>query len=694
VPALRLLHSASLNRIVAIVSLLVFLLGAAALSLTLYLWFGDWPAEIKEIVDYERSRAATELMTPPPLVANVNDRRSTSLDGTWKALVDPNESILGRMFGAIPRHVRPESPSDLIEFSFEDGLELDVPGDWNTQDERLYFYRGAIWYKRTFDFERQPGRRYFLHFGAANYEASVYLNGIRVGRHVGGFSPFNFEVGKNLRDGENLLIVLVNNDHTKQDIPTKSTDRTNYGGLTRSVRLLDLPETFIQGHHIQLAQGSRERIAGWVQLDGPKSRQEITLSIPELGLEEKLSSNGEGRAEFDVEVAPELWSPESPKLYRVELRAESDSVSEEIGFRSIEVSGTDILLNGEPIFLRGVSIHEEAGKGRGRAFAREHADLLLGWARELECNFVRLAHYPHNEAMVRAADRMGFLVWSEIPVYWNLAFDDPYTIALGRQQIGEMIERDRNRASVIIWSLGNETPITPARNAFMKGLAGHVRSLDDTRLVSAAILTGIEIVAPVLAKGLIPAALLGPGHGEWKMEVDMDPLSEIVDIPAVNEYWGWYYSGIVASMMPFTAKEARQAVLDNISRLQITTRYDKPMIASEFGAGAKAGMHAEDADLVVFSEEYQARVYRAQLEMLSKQEKIRGLSPWILKDFRSHMRLYQGLQDYWNLKGLVSDSGEKKLAFGVLRDHYAARVSESARMPGRDAGTTSAGAAN
>ena len=130
--------------------------------------------------------------------------------------------------------------------------------------------------------------------------------------------------------------------------------------------------------------------------------------------------------------------------------------------------GTDILLNGRPIFLRGICIHEEAPLRGGRAYSREDALTLLGWAKELGANFVRLAHYPHNEFMVREADRMGIMVWSEIPVYWTIQWENPATLENARNQLKEMIARDKNRAAVVIWSVANETPLSDARFRFSK----------------------------------------------------------------------------------------------------------------------------------------------------------------------------------------------------------------------------------
>jgi beta-glucuronidase len=338
------------------------------------------------------------------------------------------------------------------------------------------------------------------------------------------------------------------------------------------------------------------------------------------------------------------------------------SLKKEIGFRTLEVLGDEILLNGKPIFLRGISLHEEAAGGR-RAYSAEDARTLLGWASDLECNFVRLAHYPHNDHMAREADRLGLLVWAEIPVYWDVAFESEHTLELARAQLSELIERDRNRASVVIWSVGNETPMTESRLHFMSALVDHVRALDDTRLVSAALLTGTEALTPFMTRAYLPA-LFG---------LVRDELAERVDLAAMNEYFGWYYSGAIGTLGPFSSQHARRVMLENMQRIRFELPAGKPLVVSELGAGAVAGRHAPEEELAVYSEEYQALVYRRQLAMLEQQPGLRGISPWVLKDFRSPMRMYQGVQDYWNRKGLVADDGTRKQAFGVLRDHYRQR---------------------
>jgi beta-glucuronidase len=660
-----------MGRLAAVAGLLAFVVGVGSLALTLYLWFGDWPQSARQTVDHFRSVAETEGLPPAPLITNVPGRSPRSLGGTWNALIDPVG--LGQMplfAGLVPRNVRAKTPSDLVEFAFAGGPQLQVPGDWNTQDARLLFYEGSVWYQRTFEHQPRPGRRSFLWFGAANYRASVFVNGRRAGGHEGGFTPFDLEVTDLLRAGRNLLVVKVDNRLGAEDVPVQLTDWLNQGGLTREVLLLDLPETFVRDYSVQLAPAG-DAVRGWVQLDGPRPSQQVRVAIPELGAETSVASDESGRADFELAAAPERWAPGSPRLYRVEIRAETDAVEDEIGFRSVEVRGSEILVNGRPVFLRGISLHEEA-PGGGRAYSDEHARQLLGLARELDCNFVRLAHYTHNEYMVREADRLGLFVWAEIPVYWGIAFGSPRTLERARTQLSEMITRDRNRASVILWSIGNETPAGAERDAFMAALAAHVRAEDPTRLVTAALLTAPGDLARWMLGDVLPSAA-GLGHEQWVYRVN-DPLGEIVDVPALNEYFGWYYAGALAALTPVSSRRAREVVLEHLPELRIETGLDKPFVVSEFGAGALAGFHRPEEELAVFSEEYQALVYRKQLEMLDQQPLLRGMSPWILMDFRSPLRPHPVFQDYHNRKGLVSDDGRRKLAFEVLRDHYRSRA--------------------
>ena len=325
-----------------------------------------------------------------------------------------------------------------------------------------------------------------------------------------------------------------------------------------------------------------------------------------------------------------LWSPENPKLYTVQIACKTDKLSDSIGFRSIETKGTDILLNKKAVFLRGICIHEEAPTREGRAFSKEDARTLLHWAKDLNCNFVRLAHYPHNEHMIREADRIGMMVWSEIPVYWTILWDNEETFNNAANQLRQLVTRDKNRAGVILWSMANETPVTEARTAFLKKLVDITRRLDNTRLITAA---------------------NERRYIDSTTQMIDDPFGEFLDVIGCNEYIGWY-----------------DGLPEKADTIKWRTTLGKPVIISEFGGGALQSYHGDA--LTRWTEEFQAAVYEYNIKMLDKVAFIQGITPWILKDFRSPRRSLPNIQDYWNRKGLISDRGEKKKAFYILKQYY------------------------
>ena len=568
---------------------------------------------------------------PAPLLADPPGRVTLSLDGTWHTIVDPYETGVRARFY---ENRKAASKSDLVEYDFDKSPTLKVPGDWNSQRSNLLFYEGAVWYERPFTWKKRTDGRVFLRIGAANYTARVYLNGKELGTHEGGYTPFDFDVTDVLADGENFVVAEVNNVRHADGVPGIDTDWWNYGGLTRDASLIEVPETFIENFGVQLARGSQSDVEGWVQVNagsGAKQGVRVTLEIPEAHVTQTAETNADGRAEFKFPAKVELWSPENPKLYTVTIRSGPDFVSDEVGFRTVEVRGTQILLNGKPIFLRGMSMHDEAAFRGGRAFSEEDERTLFSWAKELGCNFLRLAHYPHNEHAARLADKMGILLWEEIPVYWGISWENPATLANAEAQMSELIGRDHNRASVILWSLSNETPNVPARVEFLRKFAAFTREQDATRLITSALNTVDRSQPGVMSLS--------------------DPVGEFLDVLGINEYIGWYWG----------APESADGMKWNI-------KWEKPVIISEFGAGALAGYHA-DAE-TRFSEEYQARVFEHQLPMLKAMPMLAGMSPWVLMDFRSPRRLLPDVQDYYNRKGLISDRGEKKEAFFVLQKFY------------------------
>lgn len=584
------------------------------------------------------------------LLVNTDGRKTVSLNGTWNYIIDPYETGFYNYRYRERNEDDPEAywnrpvvneKTDRVEHGYEEPYTIEVPGDWNSQDEVFKYYEGTVWYQREFDLVNvEDNENVYLYFGAVNYEAHVYLNGRKLGSHKGGFTPFNFHVPADLlQEEDNFLVVKVDNKRHPQEIPTVNTDWWNFGGITRDVKLVIVPETFVQQYAIHLDQDQdierakrRRRFAveGTVKLNKPADGSTVSLEIPELRVKESFTVTGDS-VKFSFETRRlSLWSPENPKLYEVTLGIQGEQLRDQIGFRTISTSGKDILLNGEKIFLRGISIHEEIPQDTRRAHSREDAEQLFGYVQDLNANMVRLAHYPHNENMTRVADSLGILVWSEIPVYWTIDFESEEVLQKAKKQLEEMIIRDRNKASVIIWSVGNETPVSPTRTKFMKSLIDKARELDETRLISAA----LEV-----------------GYNRGKNYID-DPLGEFTDIISVNEYLGWYGD------LPHAKEDSNWDLA-----------YDKPLFFSETGAGAKGGFHGVKEQR--WTEEFQEWYYEETIKMLERMpENYSGLSPWILTDFRSPRRNHPEYQEGWNRKGLIDDEGNKKKAFHVLKDYY------------------------
>jgi len=577
----------------------------------------------------------------------VYTRDAFSLNGEWNVIVDPYENGFYNYrheafdqqktpsANAYFTDTKPRKSSDLIEYNFDKSDTLQVPGDWNTQAEKYFYYEGTVWYRKKFDAPKhQVKDRQFLYFGAVNYRADVYLNGKKLGVHLGGFTPFYYEVTDKLKDKENSLVVKVDNKRFAEAVPTLNTDWWNYGGITRDVKIINTPHSFIRDYQIALDSVADKKVRGKVYLDAAKAGEKVQVSIPELKITQNLLVDKSGAADFQFSNKQlQLWHPDSPKLYDVIISSAKDTLTDRVGFRKISAHGKQLYLNDKPIFLRGISVHEEyAAKGGGRVKNAKEAAQLLDWAKDLSCNFVRLAHYPHSEHMTRLADEKGILVWSEIPVYWTIAWTNEATYQNAEAQLTAMIERDKNRAAIIIWSMANETPVSEARNQFLHRLVSKARELDSTRLISAALEKHYRADNENIA-------------------VVEDPMAEWVDLVAFNEYIGWY-DGL---------PEKNQNISWEIN-------YNKPVFISELGGGAKKGYHGS-VD-TIFTEEFQESLYINAIDMVKKIDGLVGMSPWILTDFRSPRRSLAEIQNNFNRKGLYSEKGEKKKAFYILQKFY------------------------
>jgi beta-glucuronidase len=555
-------------------------------------------------------------------LVNPHGRPVQSLDGEWRLTLDPFEEGLRQRWFA-DDDAPPDRWAVPRDWQWDAGEPAPVPGCFTTLRPELLHYEGAVWYVRAFDApEPQPDEVSLLHVAAAAQRAEVFVNGTHLGGHLGGSTPFTLDATPALRPGRNRLMVMVDNTRRPERVPMHHFDWFNHGGLHRSVALLRLPRLHVRRFSAWLAPGG---IRVRAQLSQPTD-SEARFRIPALGLDAPVRITA-GIADTLIPADPPRWSPANPVLHDVELHHGGETLRDRIGFRDIRTDGTRILLNGQDIFLAGACVHED-DIALGRCTDEADIRRRIAHAKALNANFLRLAHYPHDERVAKLCDEAGLLLWAEIPVYWAIAFDNPATLADARNQLRELIARDANRASIILWGVGNENADTNARLAFMAELARTAKAADPSRLVTAACL--------INRKDFTIA----------------DRLAEHLDVIGLNEYFGWYEQGF-----------------QGLQRLLANSRPDKPVIISETGADALAGYHDPAAPL--FSEDRQAAFYEGQIAALQRAPYVRGLAAWLLYDFRS-LRRQARPQSGFNRKGLIAeDKQTRKRAFDVLAAAYA-----------------------
>ena len=551
-------------------------------------------------------------------------RETESLNGYWNFVVDLLDTGLRQRWyqmQPMPAEERLE-PWDYDPYV---GETTSVPSCWQMQKEKWYFFEGSAWYTRAWDYTpKKEGERVFLRIGAAQYDCKIFLNGEFVGNHYGGSTPFFAEFTGKLKEGRNWIMCMVNNTRTLDRVPMRNTDWFNYGGIYRDVEIVRTPHTYIKDLYVHLVQdGQYNKVQVEIEVVGNES--EVTFTIAELGVDITLPLV-DGKVTAELQVRSQLWSPELPKLYDVRVSCGHDAVEDRVGFRQIEVMGTDIFLNGKNIFLRGISVHED-DRTLGKVVTPGDLKRRFQHAKELNCNYMRFAHYTHHELATKLADELGILVWAEIPVYWAIDFANETTYRDAENQLLEMIKRDRNRASIIIWSVGNENADTDARLTFMSNLVKKGHEYDSCRLYSAACLVN---------------------HAKNTIE---DRLARHLDVIGINEYYGWYEENF-----------------EDLIEIGENSNPGKPVLITETGADGFIGEGAPQRGL--FSEAYMSEVYAKQIDYLSRLDYIRGISPWILYDFRVERRQNM-FQKGWNRKGLIAnDKSTKKEAFSFLANFY------------------------
>jgi beta-glucuronidase len=549
----------------------------------------------------------------------------------------------------------------------EDPRPIAVPGSWNEQYEDLFGYLGLSWYvRRTYVPAAWQGQRVFLRVGSANYQATVFVNGERAGSHEGGHLPFAFEITGLLRwDAENVIAISVENELKPARVPSgnlpssalsmfMSTPRTTFdfypfAGIHRPVVLYTVPQRHIEDVTVVTGiDGADGTVKVTARLNEPvEARGAITLSGgPEPLRAELRFQHGVATAELRVPSA-RLWSDTDPYLYELAVETAGDRYTLQVGIRTIAVAGGQILLNGKPVQLNGYGRHEDfIASGRGLnlpLMVKDYA--LMRWT---GANSYRTSHYPYSEEEMQLADREGFLIIDEIPAV-SLQFDTDENVAerlrVALQQLDELIARDKNHPSVVVWCVANEPmpanfgvgaiggkaeedPSHAMGKTFLETLLARARELDPTRLVTLVTVMG--------------------GPQSWM---------EQCDVIAMNRYWGWYALGGELDK----ARAALEQELDEVWEL-----WGRPIIMTEFGADTMAGMHGHPN--VMWTEEYQAEYIRMHLETAAARAYVAGMQVWNFADFAAVQSIARvgGL----NMKGIFTRTRQPKLAAQVLREFW------------------------
>lgn len=548
-------------------------------------------------------------------------RRQNYLSGRWDFIIDPDD--IGK------------KEKYYLEFPQKESDDLHVPSAWNSYPQ-YYDYEGIAWYQKKFYLPEKTNIR--LYFGAVAHDAEVYLDGKKLGSHYGGFTPFDFMLPQ-LNSGSHKLVVRVDNTHGQNTIPKADVDWYHYGGITRTVFIEEVGSVIIDNLKIAYDLNLKQRRAE-VNLDltlynfkrsnkGSNNNYGTTENL-------KIYLNNELKWEDSFKVPPgksnvsceflldkiELWSPEKPKLYDIRVEIDADDFRERTGFRKINTEGKQILLNGEPVEIKGVNRHEDHpdwGLGLPPRLIKQDIDIL----KELGVNAVRTSHYPNNPVFLDYCDREGILVLEEIP-YWQFSAEDfsrEIVLRRGKQMLEEMIDRDYNHPALYAWSVHNEC------ENYKEGLYKPTAEL-------------VSLVRKKDASRPVTYA----SHTDFLQKEDL--CFDLIDFLCINGYYGWYSDELTWE--------------EFIARLH-NENPDKPIIISEFGAGAVKNERTLYNQK--WSEGYQADLLEDTINTFLDSEYITGFYIWQYCDTRTAVEKVMGRPKQINNKGIVDAYRRPKDAY-------------------------------
>lgn len=516
-------------------------------------------------------------------------------------------------------------------------LVMAVPGSYNDQGvtSDIRNHVGNVWYERTFTIPNVlRNERVVLRFGSATHKATVYIDGKEVTSHQGGFLPFEVDFDSEFGSGQHRLTVCVNNILDETTLPVGEYSETinndgkiikknspnfdffNYAGLHRPVKIYTTPKVFIED--IEIVPEVLENSAK-VQYKVTTNEAVPTIVVKLRDEKDNIVAETSG-AEGIIEVDnPHLWQPLNAYLYHLEVTLLDndqviDTYAERFGIRSVEVREGQFLINGEPFYFKGFGKHEDAYySGRGMNEVTNVLDFnLMKW---IGANSFRTSHYPYSEEMMRLADEQGIVIIDEttaVGVHLNFSailsgtttrdtFKEIGTKEAHEAVIKDLIERDKNYACVVMWSVANEPASTEkGAKAYFEPLVNLARACDPQQ-------------RPVTIVTILTS------------QPDTCEVQDLVDVLCLNRYYGWYTQpGDLEA-----AKEALRTELDGWSEKQP----GKPIMFTEYGADTIAGMHAINDEL--FTEEYQIRYYEANHEVIDNYPQFIGEQTWNFADFET-----------------------------------------------------------
>ncbi len=579
-------------------------------------------------------------------------RNVMMLDGIWQFCADPDK----------------QGESAGWQNGLPQSTDIAVPGSWNDQVEGMHNYLGLAWYETdVYVPAAWRNERIFLRFNSANYMAQVWVNGIAVGQHEGGHLPFAFEVNQYLKIGQkNHIAVTVENELSPTRVPNgnvpgqmRSYPATNYdffpySGLQRSVMLYTLPRTSLQDVTITTGfEGTEGTIKVAVEKQGNANRGTVIVTDREgRQLKANLTFTG-NQANVEIKIPDvHLWSCDDPYLYDVDiLLGKTDAYHTHTGVRTIAKNDKSLLLNGKPIRLRGFGMHEDFPVfGRGVAHPVTVRDFqLLKW---IGANSFRTSHYPYDEAVYDIADREGILIIDEIPAVGLLFYDGEENVRIRQKQcekaLSEMLHRDKNHPSVIVWSVANEPMHKGVGGANYDGKEKQGED-EENQLAIRNLGRLVEICHEQDPSRLATFVAMSGSPSSWH---------QVGDIICINRYYGWYTN-------PGRMDQAMQIMNGELEKLY--GQYHTPIVMTEFGADTSPGFHSLNHDM--FSEEFQCEFIANYLDLANTKDYVTGMLVWNFADFKTGSAMHR--MNAMNYKGIFTQTRQPKMAAHELRRRWA-----------------------